>query len=258
MIADAQATGAFLGFIMMVSVYSGVFILVHLVMRQMRGNPLLPRNDRPFRSADATGLWMVAVGVFVAQQSCGQLVISKRFAGSDWGLVGILAALNFVVIVYLFAVRRVMRPLGRVRQRVGQGLLVVWASLPVVYGVLLLIGWLYGLDDQQETIEYMTKRGAGWGYLAVFAVLVAPLLEEIAFRGLLYPAIRARYGPIVALVSTSALFGLAHVNLNAMIPLGILGLFLGVLVERTGSILPCVVAHFAFNALTVTQIVVAR
>jgi len=251
-IAEAQAVG----YVTTVAVYSGVFILIHIVWRQWHDNPLLPRNDRPFRPVDPFGLCLVAVGVFIAQQSCLSLVMSEQFAGTHWGLVGILAALIFGVIVYGFAARRVMRPRGRVRLRVGQGLLVVWASLPVVYGVLLLIGWLSGIHDRQESIEYMAKGGAGWEYFAGFAVVVAPLLEEIVFRGLLYPAIRARYGAIAALVFTSALFGLVHVQINVVIPLGIFGLFLGVLVERTGSILPCVVAHVAFNGLAVAQIVV--
>ena len=247
-----------MGYITMVSMCSGVFVLIHIVWRQWRGNPLLPRNDRPFRSVDPTGLWMVAAGVFIAQQSCLRLVMDKRFAGTDWGLVGILVALLFGGIVYAFAVRRVTRPRGRVRLRIGQGLLVVWASLPVVYGVLLLIRWVSGVHDQQESIEFMEKGGAGWEYFAVFAVLVAPLLEEIAFRGLLYPAIRARLGSMGALVLTSTLFGLVHVEVNVMIPLGIFGLFLGVLVERTGSILPCVVAHMAFNVLSVAQVVAGK
>ena len=257
MIAEAREAVAqgVMGYVTLVTVYSGVFILLHLVARQVRGNPLLPKNPRPFRPVEPRDLVLVAFGVFFAQQACAWLVMAKQFQGTHWGLVGILLALNFGVFAYLFAVRRVTRPRGRARLRVGQGLLVAWAALPLIYGLFVLLGELRGVDEQQETITYMIKGRTGWEYLAVFTVLVAPLLEEIAFRGLLYPALRARIGPMAALVATSLLFGLVHVNVNVIFPLAVFGVFLGYLAEKTGSILPCVVAHSAFNALTVAQII---
>ncbi len=82
----------------------------------------------------------------------------------------------------------------------------------------------------------------------VAAVLVAPLFEELAFRGLVYTTLRIRFGPGLSAVVSAALFTLLHVYS----PLGMLTLFTGAVVsalvyERTRSLLPSIIAHAVNN-----------
>jgi membrane protease YdiL (CAAX protease family) len=92
------------------------------------------------------------------------------------------------------------------------------------------------------------------GALSLAAIAVGPALtEEIAFRGALLNAIRREVGDVAAIVGSAALFGLIHVEPGGYrVPFTfVLGLALGIMRVRTGSILPPAVAHAVLNATTV-------
>ncbi len=82
-------------------------------------------------------------------------------------------------------------------------------------------------------------------------VLVAPLTEELLFRGLLLPALAARYGTRIAIVLTGVLFGLFHLDAQAAVYASVMGILLGVVRVRAGSVLPAIALHAGFNALPV-------
>jgi hypothetical protein len=80
------------------------------------------------------------------------------------------------------------------------------------------------------------------------AVLLAPVVEEILFRGILYPAIKQRGYPGFALWGTSLLFAAIHSNLMTFVPLTVLALALVWLYEKTDTLLAPIAAHAVFNA----------
>ena len=63
-------------------------------------------------------------------------------------------------------------------------------------------------------------------FLAILAVFVAPVTEELLFRGILYPFIKQRGYPNLALWGTAVLFGALHLNLMTFVPLTFLGVVL--------------------------------
>jgi len=86
--------------------------------------------------------------------------------------------------------------------------------------------------------------------LAVMALL-APLVEETVFRGLLYGWVAGRWGTTIAWLVSSILFAAAHVEpAHALLVLP-LGLWFGWLRQRTDSLWPSVVAHIVNNGLAV-------
>lgn len=85
-------------------------------------------------------------------------------------------------------------------------------------------------------------------FIILALVVAAPLGEEMVFRGVMWTWLRDSSRPWIALIITSLLFGSAHVFIPRTIPLIVpVGLLLGFLVVRTGSILPSIAAHAAFN-----------
>lgn len=82
-------------------------------------------------------------------------------------------------------------------------------------------------------------------------VLVAPVTEELLFRGLLLPALATRHGNALAVVATSVLFGLFHLDLQAAVYATMMGLLLGAVRVRAGSVLPAIALHAGFNALPI-------
>ncbi|MDE3001200.1 MAG: type II CAAX endopeptidase family protein [Gemmatimonadota bacterium] len=88
---------------------------------------------------------------------------------------------------------------------------------------------------------------------AVFgAVVVAPLSEELLFRGILLSGLLAHYTRVSAVVWTSVLFGVIHFDLWRLVPIVISGVVWAWWVIRTGSLLPALFGHALNNLIAVT------
>jgi sodium transport system permease protein len=84
----------------------------------------------------------------------------------------------------------------------------------------------------------------------IFFLTVLPgVLEELTFRGVLLHGLRARLGPVPAVLAIGAIFGLFHVSLFRIVPTAYLGGLLAAVVLLTGSIFPAMVWHTLNNAL---------
>ncbi len=99
----------------------------------------------------------------------------------------------------------------------------------------------------QDSVQLLTTMSIGQKFLLVFPLcLLVPLCEELLFRGFLLHALPVAIG----LPLSSVLFACAH-GLNLFVlPLFLFGWFLGLLALRTKSLLPSVLFHGLFNALT--------
>ena len=86
--------------------------------------------------------------------------------------------------------------------------------------------------------------------LAAVATLLAPVCEEIAFRGYLQTTLALRRGPASAVAGAAVLFALLHVNPVLFPALLVLGAIFGWLTWRVGSIWPAVLAHAVNNGIT--------
>ena len=83
----------------------------------------------------------------------------------------------------------------------------------------------------------------------VMMVLLAPVAEEVFFRGFLLPAFAQRWGFLGGAALVSALFAVSHVAPGAILPAFVSGLLFAWLYRRTGSLWNCCLAHGAQNAL---------
>lgn len=92
------------------------------------------------------------------------------------------------------------------------------------------------------------------GELAIpifLGTLLAPLTEELYFRGFLFPALKARYGFYKGLVGSGAIFALLHLDPVRFLPLALGGMGLAYLYERTGNILTSIIAHATWNTIMI-------
>jgi membrane protease YdiL (CAAX protease family) len=125
------------------------------------------------------------------------------------------------------------------------------------YAVFLLVSaaWTSGLgitDRENIPIDLGTRDSTASLVAAIFLVCaVAPLAEELFFRGFLFGALRKRGLPVAAGV-TGLLFGLAHVAsapVGFIVPLALLGVILCLLYERTKSLYPSIALHCLNNSI---------
>ncbi|HSE41811.1 MAG TPA: CPBP family intramembrane glutamic endopeptidase [Acidobacteriota bacterium] len=111
---------------------------------------------------------------------------------------------------------------------------------------ILLKYFPLNMGDQAELIQRLIKEDL-IGVIITIAV-VAPIIEELLFRGVILDGLRMHYRLSTAVVASSILFGLVHLSPIVSIQTCILALFLAWLRVSTGSLMLCVISHSVFNA----------
>ena len=85
-------------------------------------------------------------------------------------------------------------------------------------------------------------------------VVMAPITEELLFRGILLQGLRRRRSTVASCVVSSLLFALIHADPLGLVPLFLGGLLLAAVQLKTGSLWPCICMHAGFNTLPVAAI----
>lgn len=138
----------------------------------------------------------------------------------------------------------------------------VWAVL-LVTALSGWNGWLektLGTESMQESVKLLQQAQDPMVIIlmAIAAVIVAPIAEEVVFRGYLYPAAKRFCGPFGAMIFSSLVFAAAHGSAVALLPLFILAMLLCMIYEFTGSIWANIAVHLLFNGATVAIQLMAR
>jgi len=192
------------------------------------------------------------VGLALAAQLASGLIAlgAVELAGEALGpregvLMGLAAVLQGLLLVLVGVTHGAEFRTGRLG---GLALLVIAAGL-VADAVLQLAEWLglspEGLDGLAEAVRSDGVVGAS---LFVGLVILAPLGEELVFRGALWRALSS-LGTRSALVGTSIAFAVVHLDPLHVVATLPLAFFLGWLRHVTGSLAVCVVAHALNNAV---------
>ncbi|MEA2443534.1 MAG: protease family protein, partial [Thermoleophilales bacterium] len=116
---------------------------------------------------------------------------------------------------------------------------------------LTLLYTLILQPNSGDPIAPSDRYGTMIGSLVII-VVVAPLCEEIFFRGFLYRILRGRLGLWPALVIDGALFGAVHLTSGGPLAVALiapLGFLLCLVYERSGSLFPCIALHALNNAI---------
>lgn len=250
----------------------GVIGLVTIVVLLLRWGLTLrtPRARLPFMvpwtvidvaEAIAVLLFAMVMGGLLAP-----LLLGSEDASQPSVTRALVIALQYVLVsgvtigVIVFRLRgRASRPLQilglRLRRLVGlMGTGVAGYAVFVAAAMLLavLAGSLFGGTPMLQTTEQIVGTASSPAEVAVFFVLVcvlAPVIEEIIFRGYVYGGLRRVLPSRQAIIIGGALFAAVHLNAEAFLVIGLIGAMLCYLYERTRSLVPGMVAHGIHNGL---------
>jgi hypothetical protein len=103
----------------------------------------------------------------------------------------------------------------------------------------------------EEVVQQFVATETNFDLLMLFlaAVVTAAICEEFLFRGLLLNLLRHRGGWIPAIIASAVLFALFHLNPIVLLPVGLVGAYLAVLVWRSNSLYPAILAHGLNNLI---------
>jgi len=130
-------------------------------------------------------------------------------------------------------------------------LLTVPALIMVISAIVQVIIELFPLSAAQ--VSMFREMGSGSVGSIVIGCLLAPVLEEMFFRGIILRSFLQQYPRWASIAGSALIFGAVHMNLYQFAAATILGLFLGWLYQRSRSLLPCIALHAAYNTVLVVM-----
>ncbi len=118
------------------------------------------------------------------------------------------------------------------------------AIVALVAGYVHAVHALFGIHQDGELTAFR-DRSAVWAILLI--VVLPPLQEELAFRGLIFGGLRTTLGVTEALLVSAFAFAMLHLSIPALVTHLPLGLYFGWLRYRSNSLWPGVFAHACHN-----------
>lgn len=199
-----------------------------------RGEEGTPKVEELSDAASAAGLFFSAVIlIFLSLLLVGYLTIYRGLNPAEmFGLRQMSMARAFGV-------------------SIGAVLLVVLSMGLVLYVATSLgLGWKDVDSSPQDTVKIFKNSGnvVSKVLLGVLAVVVAPLSEEIFFRGFLYGVVKRFTDRWFAAIFSALVFAAVHHHVGSLVPLFLLAIGFALAYETTGCLLVPVFMHALFNA----------
>lgn len=139
--------------------------------------------------------------------------------------------------------------------------IVIGAMVLSAIGALITSAFTGEASESQELVKVLLQDSISNRNIFVlggFAVICAPLLEEMLFRGVIFRGFMKSMPPWAAMLLSGAIFSLAHVNAATFGAIWFLGCAFAWLYRRTGTILASMFVHSAFNTFNLLLLLLAR
>ena len=269
------------GLLPLLTVLLGSLLLLVQIIRALRG------RLQPWPAMEGPGLSLIdlvllVAGGFVVISAVGvPLVALPLVASVTAGLESprreaVTVVINYSVMALpsLLILWRQLKALPR--DQAPQGGWLQWRLRPwpgaissavagwlMVTPVVVATGWLLvrlvgdpGGSNPLLELVLGSKDPLALFLLGWTAVVLAPLFEETIFRGALLPVLAKRWGTAGGVVLSALLFAMAHISIGELAPLTVLGVGLALLRVSTGRLLPSVLMHALWNAITFLNLLV--
>lgn len=269
------------GLLPLLTVLVGSLLLLVQIIRALRGR-LQPWPAMEGPALSLIDLVLLVAGGFVVISAVGvPLVALPLVASVTAGLESprreaVTVVINYSVMALpsLLILWRQLKALPR--DQAPQGGWLQWRLRPwpgaissavagwlMVTPVVVVTGWLLvrlvgdpGGSNPLLELVLGSKDPLALFLLGWTAVVLAPLFEETIFRGALLPVLAKRWGTAGGVVLSALLFAMAHISIGELAPLTVLGVGLALLRVSTGRLLPSVLMHALWNAITFLNLLV--
>jgi uncharacterized protein len=125
----------------------------------------------------------------------------------------------------------------------------------IIYAIASHLGYTY-ISPLAKLLSGSGKYGIALVF--IFSVLIAPIIEEIVFRRVIFSFVERMFGILPAMIATSLIFAFLHGGIIQIIPLFILGSILQYLYIRYNSLFPSILLHSFHNLIIMSLFVLYK
>jgi CAAX protease family protein len=139
----------------------------------------------------------------------------------------------------------------------GTGAMLLFFAYPLIgFSETINQRFFGGGSSKQNIVEFFSASRTIEEriMIIVFAVAIAPIVEEFVFRFFIYGVLKRYVGCLLGVILSSLLFAAAHAHFPSFVPLLVLGSCFAIAYEWSGSILVSMTMHSLFNSLTLTAL----
>ena len=199
---------------------------------------------------------LTLLGVFIVATVLGSILtgVLQKIGSVSVGFgafLGYVIQFSLVIIFGLFQ-RKIRSPKGTRLLKFGLAkldfVIILWGTI-MVLATGVVIEPLLNLFPE----TYLDRLGnimAAGGWMMFTSIVIAPIMEEILFRGILQDALMRKYGVFVGILIASAVFGIVHIIPQQVVNAFMIGIVLGYIYYLTGALLPVILIHCINNAIS--------
>lgn len=135
---------------------------------------------------------------------------------------------------------------------IGLGVVGFVVAMIAIFIVTMIVSAICPWIDMEEAQDVGFENLTGFGEMMlafITLVVIAPVFEEIVFRGWLYGKLRARTWAMPAIILTSVMFGVAHGQWNVGVTVGVMSVIMCMIRELTGTVWGSMIVHMLKNGI---------
>ena len=226
-----------------------------------------PMNDPRFEAPRAQrfptwGDMLAVIGIYLLATVGTSIVVAiiAAISGGAESLAetmssGPMSVLSYALsmgltIVGVLIYRKLRRGTGRMFHFSLRGfnpMLILWGFVMVLLTGVVIEPVLELFPD--AFLKMIDKMGMHGGWSILMLVVLAPVMEEVLFRGILLESVRSKHSAGRAIVVSALMFGVIHLIPQQVVNAFVIGLILGYIYVRTESLWPVIVIHALNNAM---------
>jgi len=168
-------------------------------------------------------------------------------------IVSDIVSVALIVALVLSFYKEKLSSLGLTTKKLPKALLYGVVGFVVAFILAYIAGYPieqhFGVDTTQQALSQSVTVSGLLPLVILSGVIIAPIAEEIVFRGYLYKAFRDRFKPWYAIVMSAALFSAIHLEPLAAVQLFVIGVALAYVYEKTDNLMAPIALHVLNNAV---------
>lgn len=225
----------------------------------------LPESNTDLKSTDV----FTAVNNYLLLFLCASCLLASGYLQQMLMIIGL-----YSLGISVSALAGIVLPLWALLRRIGPGVAtqlrlarpkaprlayIVLATLATV----VIVDQIYLINQQFNPVprEYLEgleelRPAGGWEFLTLFLGLcvLAPIGEEMLFRGMVQQIFTRNMGPVVGFLLAGLLFGAAHFQIHLLVSISFFGVILSFIYFASGNLVYTIIAHSLFNTVSLLQL----